>query len=69
MHTAIGLNTLVQIRIDSLNKLITALCDGRSLTGKDELQKWHEHPDGYNGEEDTTQDKERVKQYASLVLG
>jgi hypothetical protein len=69
MRSAIGLNTLVQIRIDSLNKLITALCDDRSLAGKDELQKRHEHPDGYNGKKDAAQDKERVKQYASLVLG
>jgi hypothetical protein len=33
------------------------------------LQKRHEHPDGYNGKKDAAQDKERVKQYASLVLG
>ena len=69
MCFSIVLDALIWIIIDSLNKLITALCDVRSLTGKDELQKWHEHPDGYNGEEDTTQDKECVKQYASLVLG
>ncbi len=69
MRSAIGFNTLVQVSIDSLNKLITALCKSRSFSGKDELQKRHEHPDGYNRKKDAAQDKERVKQYAPLVLG
>lgn len=57
MRFAIRRNALMQIIIDSLNDLITAFRDGSALSGKDELQKRHEHPDGHNREENTAQDK------------
>jgi hypothetical protein len=57
MRFAIRRNALMQIIIDSLNDLITAFHHGSALSGKDELQKRHEHPDGHNREENTAQDK------------
>lgn len=59
----------MQVIIDGLKQLVTALRDGRSLSGKDQLQKRHEHPDRHNREKDTTQCKERIEQYGSLTLG
>ena len=57
MRFAIRRNALMQIIVDGLDNLITAFHHGSALSGKDELQKRHEHPDGHNREENTAQDK------------
>ena len=57
MRFVIRRNALMQIIVDGLDNLITAIRDGSALSGKDELQKRHEHPDGHNREENTAQDK------------
>jgi len=60
MCLASGGYALIQVRIDGLDQLIITLCNSRSLSSEYQLEKGHEHPDGYNREKDATQYKECI---------